>query len=456
MRLKARLRLLVAVTTSLVLVAFLVPLGLLVRDVAAERATNAALRQAETVAPQLRGGDPAALRDGAARVLADAPGDFPLTVYLSDGTVLGESAPISPAVELARTGRSLTANTRDGREVLVARGGPEGTTVVRAAVSRAQLRTGVAPVWAVLGLLGLLLLGLSLLVADRLARSITAPMDRLVAMTQRLGGGDLSGRVTPQGPPEVRQIAGALNTLSGRIQHLLSAEREYVADLSHQLRTPLTALRLGIEALPASEERERLNAAADAMQQEITRMIREARRPVREGIGAGCDASDVVRSRVAFWSPLAEDEDRDIASPPAPGPLPVAAAAEDLAAALDALIGNVFAHTGEGVGFAVTLTERPGGGARLTVADEGPGLPPDARVLERGAGSEHSTGLGLDIAARTARASGGDLSTATASGGGAVITLDLGPPPMSTASAASSTAPLRPAAPSPPPAAPRT
>jgi signal transduction histidine kinase len=95
--------------------------------------------------------------------------------------------------------------------------------------------------------------------------------------------------------------------------------------------------------------------------------------------------------------------------------VPVAVAAEDLAAAVDALLGNVFAHTPDGTGFAVTLTDR----AELTIADQGPGAPSD--VVARGASGGGSTGLGLDIARRAAR----ELRLSTGPDGGAVVTMAL-------------------------------
>jgi signal transduction histidine kinase len=157
-------------------------------------------------------------------------------------------------------------------------------------------------------------------------------------------------------------------------------------------------------------------------------VIAEARRPVREGLGADSDATAVVADRVRFWSVLAEEEDRAVTVDLAEGPLPVRVAAADLAAAVDALLGNVFAHTPEGTGFGVTVQARPGGGARVVVADTGPGMPDASGALVRGHSGAGSTGLGLDIAQRTARASGGtvELSSSTA---GTTVTLELGPLP---------------------------
>ncbi|MEQ4724849.1 HAMP domain-containing protein [Nonomuraea sp. B19D2] len=88
-----------------------------------------------------------------------------------------------------------------------------------------------------------------------LALAVTRPVDGLARVSHRLAGGDLTARAEPGGPPEVRSVALALNHLAGRIDGLLAAERESVADLSHRLRTPLTGLRLDAESLRDPEGR---------------------------------------------------------------------------------------------------------------------------------------------------------------------------------------------------------
>jgi signal transduction histidine kinase len=149
---------------------------------------------------------------------------------------------------------------------------------------------------------------------------------------------------------------------------------------------------------------------------------------VREGVEARCDARAVVAERVAFWTPLAEDQGRAVTLHLPDAPSPVRSGCADLEAALDALLGNVVAHTPEGTGVTVTLGPDDGGGALLVVSDEGPGFP-DESVLARGRSGAGSTGLGLDIARRTAAASGGDLRVGAAPGGGARVWMRLGPPP---------------------------
>jgi signal transduction histidine kinase len=301
--------------------------------------------------------------------------------------------------------------------------------VVEVLVPTAQLRAGVTRTWLVLAGLGLVLLVLALAVADRLARSLTRPVTDLAGTADRLGSGDLGARATPAGPPEVRAVGTAVNRLAGRIGELLTAERESAADLAHRLRTPLTALRLDAEAL-SGPDRDRLLADVDAMSRGIDEVINEARRPVREGLGAGCDATAVVADRVNFWSVLAVDEGRRLHIARQETATPVRASADDLAAAIDALIGNVFAHTPDGTGMEVDVRPRDGGGALVTVRDEGPGGVGGtgaATAVERGRSGGGSTGLGLDIARRTAQASGGGLRVDSSSGGTTVI-LEMGPP----------------------------
>lgn len=422
---RRELAILVARTTSLVLIAFLVPLGYLVQQVAADRAVNAATREAEGLAPVVATADRDVLRLTVDQVAHDDSRDYPLTVYLPDGTVLGEPAPRSSGVDLAARGSSLVVDTGRGREVLVAVSGVEGgTAVVRSFVSEEALHDGVGRVWAVFGGLAVALLGLSLLVADRLARTLVRPMRGLADVSNRLGAGELDARVTPSGTGEVRAIGGALNHLATRIGELLAAERESVADLSHRLRTPLTAMRLNAEALRDTEEANRLSRDVDALARTVDEVIREARRPVREGIEARCDAADVVCARLEFWSPLAEEENRNVTAQVSKGPLSVRLSDQDLSSALDALLGNVFAHTPAGTGFSVRL--EPGdddAAAVLTVADHGPGFT-TRDPSRRGSSTGDSTGLGLDIARRTAEATGGHLIIA-ASGSGAVISLVL-------------------------------
>jgi signal transduction histidine kinase len=422
---RRRLTLLVAATTSIILLAFTLPLALLIDRTATSNAVTTAADRSQRIVPVVLSGTDGEIRV-AVQAVSDA--DYRMQVRLPSGQVLGRPLDVDrPAVDPAL--RATEAHTlADGRVVLdqpVLR--PDGTAVVSTLLSEAVLDRGVWRAWGVLALLALLLFVLSLVVADRLARRITAPITDLAATTRRLAGGDLDARVDPAGPPEVHDVGLAVNRLAGRIRDLLAHERESVADLSHRLRTPVTALRLDVEGMPAGPDRDRLTADVDELDRQVGALIRDARRPVGAGHAARCDATEVVRERVEFWQALAEDQGRPVGLSLPPTPCLVRATQPDLEAALDALLGNVLAHTPDGVRFDVTLEPAAGGGAVLVVSDEGPGLP-DAMVVARGRSGAGSTGLGLHIARRPAEESGGALATDAPPAGGARVTVRLGPP----------------------------
>jgi signal transduction histidine kinase len=418
---RRQITLLVAATTSVVLLAFLLPAASLVARVAEARALDTAQAQLQVLIPAV-GLDER--DDVAAAVAAGSGAARRVSVRWVDGSWLG------PAGSLGQGSAPVTATVvagDDGTRLVQPVRRADGTAVVEVFVPTERLRAGVARTWTVLGALGLVLLLLALLIADRLARSLTRPVTELASTAHRLGSGDLAARVTPSGPAEVRDVGVAVNQLAGRIGELLAAERESAADLAHRLRTPLTALRLDVEALPASV-RERVLDDVDALNRSIDEVIAEARRPVREGLRARCDVTAVVADRLRFWSVLAEEERRAVSVELPAAALPVRVAAADLAAAVDALLGNVFAHTPERTAFRVVVRATAGGGAEVVVADEGPGLPDAATALERGHSGGGSTGLGLDIARRTAEASGGTVRL-SASAAGTSVALELGPAP---------------------------
>jgi len=182
---RLRVILLMVATSSLVLVSFLVPLALLLRLLAADHAISTATAQAQSIAPlvtTLTTGELTTSELGMTIDEVSAPTDTPVTVFLPSGTVLGEPAPRSAAVQLAaKDGRSFTAQAPGGEEVLVAVGGlpDNGTAVIRTFVPDSVLRHGVVRAWLLLGGVGLLLLVLSVAVADQLARSLVRPIRAL-------------------------------------------------------------------------------------------------------------------------------------------------------------------------------------------------------------------------------------------------------------------------------------
>jgi signal transduction histidine kinase len=349
-------------------------------------------------------------------------------VFLPRGRELGVAASRSAAVRLAAKGRSFTTAMPAGVEILIAvEGLPGGTAVIRTFVPQSRLRRGVTRAWVLLGCVGLGLLALSVAVADQLARSLVRPLAAVAGASDRLATGDLSARATVAGPPEVRRVGAGLNQLAARIGELLAHERETVADMSHRLRTPLTALRIDAESLHDTAGKAQLIDDVSAVEGTVSKIIHEARCPAGAGDDVGCEAGVVVAERAAFWRPLAEDTERRITVEVARGRMPVRVSREDLATCTDILLENVFAHTPDGAGCAVRLSHREPGGAWLIVADDGPGFP-RADPTERGRSGIGSTGLGLNIARRIAESSGGILIIGRSASGGGQVTVGFGPP----------------------------
>jgi signal transduction histidine kinase len=303
--------------------------------------------------------------------------------------------------------------------------GRGGAYVIRVYESDGDLHSGETSWWLLLGGGSIALLLLGVFGGEVLTRRIVRPLIRTAHTAHQLSVGETGARAPIDGPREVGEVGVALNRLADRIDELIAEERETVADLSHRLRTPLTALRLDAEALSDPEDAERIGLHVSALERMLTAVIRAARRPQREGRMPSCDATEVVGDRVQFWSALAEDQGRTVTVALPSTPVPVRAAAEDLAAAVDALLENVIAHTPEGIAFAVELAGT-GDGAQLSVADDGPGLSDDDVV--RGRSDRGSSGLGLDIARRCAEAGGGSMTLGRSPSGGALITLLLKAP----------------------------
>lgn len=413
--------------TLLVVLAFLIPLALLVRNQAADRALSRSERDAQAIAAALA----VAPASGGADVdptlaenVLDAFGsheDF--SVVFPDGTSVGADLGESTNIEQARGGAAFTAQIGGGAEVLVpvlVADAPAGSTVVvRTLVSDEDLTRGVSLAWSLLAGLGVFLVVVATLAADRLARNIVRPVSALSGAARSLGEGDLDTRVKPGGPPEVADVGEAFNFLARRLGQLLSAERESVADLSHRLRTPLTALRLQAETLADQEEAASLLADIDRLERAVDRMIEEARRSTATdaAIPQVADLAAVVRHRATFWKILADDQGRGATVHTTGGELWVPVSPDELGAAIDTLIENVFAHTVTGTDY--TVIARPGQGeeAVLEVVDAGGGFP-DPSVVQRGASAGGSTGLGLDIVRRIAVNAGGGLAVANREGGG--------------------------------------
>jgi signal transduction histidine kinase len=427
---RRRLLILAAATTTLVIVAFLVPLSVLVRNLAHQRALNDGLKESQRVvnAVQTIERTPAAI----GQAVKGSPAGIVVSVRLGNGQWVGglPPDPDSPARQFA-----VGPNGTELREVQVRyKGGleiwhpvtdaPGKPIVIRTFVSASLFNKGVFSAIVILVLVGIAILAVAMIIADQLARWTVRPVAALASTANRLSSGQLLARAPVTGPREVVEVGVAMNRLAKRINELLDDEREQVADLSHRLRTPVAAVKLAVEALPESPEATRLSEHVEALERTVGSVIREARRGVREQPAPACDVVSVVKERVAFWAVLAEDQGRRVELRLPTVSRFVRVSADDLAAAVDALLENVFAHTPEGTAMAVAV-ELDRVDAWITVSDEGPGIGPDS--VDRGRSAGGSTGLGLDIVRRTTEGSGGSFGVGASPTGGAAMMMRLGP-----------------------------
>jgi len=426
----------VAAFVALVLVAFIVPIALLssrlVQAELQERADRHAATLAAvvggfgvdqvddaTLAAQARDGERALLTDGTGRVVADSAPDEPRQVLPDLAAVLRGDA-LSAATEGGVVAAAPVAGAGEGIR---------GAAVVVLPVDAATARTrGVGVTLLVIGIAVVLA---AWVFGALLARSLVRPVEQMDHQAAALAAGDLSARVdVMERPAELRRLAVTFNDMAARLQSLVQSQRAFVSDAAHQLRTPLTALRLRLEAL---EDR----APDDA---DVTVALREAgrlRRLVEELLTltrleheapatVAVDLGSVITERCELWTALAEERGVHVRAHVAgQGPLAraVPGAVEQV---LDNYLENAL-RVAPSDSDVVISTDQRGSLVELQVADRGPGLSPDQRerAFDRfwrgpdptGGGG---TGLGLAIVARLVAAGGGRARLDARPGGGTI------------------------------------
>jgi len=273
-----------------------------------------------------------------------------------------------------------------------------------------------------------LLLGLGL--AWVLAGSLARPLRGLADAARRVAGGDLDARAEVEGSSEQREVASAFNDMTAHLARALRSQREFVANASHQLRTPLTGLRLRLEAasLKTSDpqvERDLVAAERETVRlakllTELLTLARERERPEPEEVSL----AEVARAAHERWEGPAETGGQRLDVHGEGDPV-VAATEADLAVVLDNLVENALNYSPAATTVAIEWSAG-GGSARLAVLDQGPGI--DAgereRVFDRFYRGEASrtgapgTGLGLSVVEALAGRWGGSVELAARPGGG--------------------------------------
>jgi signal transduction histidine kinase len=289
-----------------------------------------------------------------------------------------------------------------------------------------------------LGALAGIVLLLGLAVGSLIARRIAQPIRRLDAAAREVAAGDLDTAVALEGSAEQRSLGRAFNEMTQRVRRMLRSHQDFVADASHQLRTPLTGLRLRLENLEARLGGDgSARADVDASLGEIDRLslivdelLILSRAGEHELPGERIDLGETVKRAAERWRDAAAD--RGIAIELALGGQGVEGwcAAPDLERSLDSLVENALTYSPGGT--TVTLEAAPG---HIAVLDEGPGLAPgeEEAVFERfsrgsaGRRGAKGTGLGLAIARELTRQWGGDVRLRNRDGGGLAATIELAP-----------------------------
>ncbi len=428
---------------ALILVVFSIPLASFVASVERDRLVTALERDAfilaghakETlnttegaVLPSLQPYvDQYSAVNGARVVVTNSDG---LVVAANDSTiVIGTSFANRPEVAGALTGvpsvgerESVTLGERLVFVAVPVLLGDEVLGVVRLSNPKSRIDQAVRD-----RILGILIAGLCTLlaavgVAIPLALTIARPISRLTRRTESLAEGDFSVRADDTtGPPEVRELSRSFNAMASRIGLMIENQRQFAGSVSHQLRTPLTALRLRLEQAqdeigddnsPLADALEASRSEADRLQEMVEQLLALSRLEGGSTTTVTVDATEIVRNRISMWEPLAGEKDISLHTTGLD-----AASCVVLEGALEQIVDNFIdnALTAAPEKTSITIdVRRAAGHVLVDVIDEGPGLSDEqrGRAFERfwrGPTKENSpgTGLGLAIVRQLAVASGG-------------------------------------------------
>jgi signal transduction histidine kinase len=305
---------------------------------------------------------------------------------------------------------------------------------VRITYPMSEVDRRVRNYWLALAGIAAIALAAATLVGLSFARWIRRPLASLELAAARASAGDLSARATvPNAPPELRQLSRQYNDMVARVDDLVTAQREFVADASHQLRTPLTALRLRLENLErhvAATGRDGLDAASAEVER-LSGLVHSLLALARADAGAApAERLDLVvaaRERLNSWEPVADQGVQLILD--AAGPVEVQAGSDRVAQVIDNLVANALRHAPADSTVTVTVRGNHTWG-ELLVRDEGQGMTPEqvARAFDRFWRADpdpSGSGLGLAIARRLVEADNGTIELRSGPSGGLAAVVRL-------------------------------
>ncbi len=293
--------------------------------------------------------------------------------------------------------------------------------------------------WRNLGLYGVAMLVLACVFGFFISTSLTRPLRKIASAVDAIGRGKLDVRApVTRGPPELRRLAETINATSSRLIDLLNAQKTFVEDASHQLRTPLTALQLHLENLQHEEhfapaELTLVLSEVGRLGRLIESLLELARNESRAPVLAPIDVGEAARLRIEVWSALAAERGLDLTIAPH-DVVKVLVIEGVIEQVLENLLANAFDATPAGGRITVTVSRSESFG-QLHVIDSGVGLSVADRELalrrfwRSRANDAEGSGLGLAIVDQLVRLSGGSIHLLEAPGGGidATVLLRLAP-----------------------------
>lgn len=309
--------------------------------------------------------------------------------------------------------------------------------VVRQSHALGEVQDRVRRVIIGLAFIGFAALLAGLLIAFALASSLSRPLSRLAATAKRLGEGDLSARTEGRtGATEMSELATSFDDMATRLESTVKAQREFVANASHQLRTPLTGMKLRLESaisqsqdLDVKRQLEAADTEVDRLAEIVERLLVMARR-IEEGGPAEVDLGRAAARAVERWSERASRLGATLRVTGEGGH--ALGEAADLDQILDNLLDNAIAYA---PGPIVVETGRANGRSFIAVEDRGPGIPTEDRDrvtdrFYRGKGAPAGgSGLGLAIVSELAERWGGSVDVRASEGGGTRVEVLLGDAP---------------------------